>query len=122
MICDKYRFCRQIGGKKKKKIRSVFEVVPERMSQAQLDYVNSNVSTLGGSFSEVKWMPSDNHINCILDENNRLVVKRVKQGIAVTLYVGKKYVTLPLEAFQGLCDHKLSVQYLAAFLDGHVRS
>ena len=82
-------------------------------------FQNNKLNTIEEEgFSKVCWMPGDNSINCVLDENHTIVVKRMKNRTSVLLYKGKKYISLPIEAFETVCDLKVSVQYLSAFLEG----
>ena len=95
-------------------------VVSTSMTQAQLDVLKYKLNTLGDGFATVNWKQNDDSIDCSLNEKHRIVVKKGKKTcITILLYTGKKYISLPLDVFETVCDLKVSVELLAAFLEGH---
>ena len=79
------------------------------MAQKQLDVVSLE------EFSSVQWEP--NQVTCQLQERFSLVVKRYQNEVYVLLRSGSKFIKLPCDMFETICNAQLSIAYLARYLE-----
>ena len=76
------------------------------MAQRQVDIANCDT----GEFSEVFW--DDHEVNCQLNERFSLVVKRANRLTYVLLRSGSKFIKLPFEVFNTMCDSQITIIFL----------
>lgn len=90
------------------------------MAQAQLEFSEDTINYLRNEgFNSVHWSPVLNHIECKIDENHSLILKKTEKNCcSVLLKKGKSQLKLSVELFKTLCDLKESVLLLQSFLEG----
>ena len=81
------------------------------MTQRQLDLLNFHFDV--GDLTK-----SQNQVIYHLNERFSIIVKSHNKSVYILIRSGRKYIKLPVDIFEAICDAKLSINYLRHFLEG----
>ena len=85
------------------------------MTQAQLDAVNFSLQS--NEFLSVQCEFPRRRIICALDTDTFIVIKRTRKDTPIFLKKGKTMLKLKPEIYELVCNAKVSVSFLRAYLE-----
>ena len=85
------------------------------MAQAQIESLDFNFKT--EPFDCVHCQFKYDKITCTLNETVSLSITKQNSKCVIVLISGKKQIKLNKDIFDALCNSKVSVDYLAGYLD-----
>ncbi len=88
------------------------------MAQAQLDDKHLEIYRCVDGFEAVVWLPKSNIVNCIIDSEHTMTVKRKGRKTYVFIKKGTAIVRVRMEIFEHICDLKESIALICSFLEG----
>ena len=85
------------------------------MAQASFDF--ARIQYERGEFRNIQYIPLKKTVRCEISDNVTLKIKKTCNGITVMIRNASKFVTLPNDTFNFICNSQERIQFLMSFLE-----